>query len=83
MGNVSWDSKCPTHKTRIVDLCRASSNELVGPNAPVQNWIVLIDSALYPQWSEPRDTARRGGQADSRGGRDFKHKTIKENSEEI
>ncbi|VCW97145.1 unnamed protein product [Gulo gulo] len=60
VGNFSWDSKCSMHKTRIVDICNASSNELVSPKTPVQNWIVLIDSTLYPQWSEPRDTTRRG-----------------------
>ena len=64
-GNFSWDSKCYTHKTRIVDVVyNASNNEVVCPKTLVKNQIVLIDSTPYPQWYEPRDalphTTRRG-----------------------
>lgn len=45
-----------------------------------------IDSTPCRQWYEDCYThalVQQGGQADSRGGRDFKQKVITENSEEI
>ncbi|KAF3826376.1 hypothetical protein GH733_008901 [Mirounga leonina] len=54
VGNFSWDSKCYTHKTRMVDVVySAPNNERVCPKTLVKNWVTLIESPPYPQRTSP------------------------------
>ncbi|ELK36407.1 Periphilin-1 [Myotis davidii] len=59
----------------------ASSNELICTRSLVKNCIVLIDRTMYPLCTAPGP--QKGGQADFGGGRAFKQKSTKENSEDL
>lgn len=86
MGDF-WGSECCPHKTRITGVVSNTSNkERVHAQALVKNRVVLTDSTPCPRGTSPTRHCpgpQEGGRADSRGGREFKQKVTKENSEEI